>query len=83
MILAPSQRMRVSQNKYIIIGVPEPAKNKNMGESTVMMDARRATFVLNQRLSRRMSKMPVAKPRMIDGSLMLYRERPKMETESF
>ena len=70
MILEPSSRRRVGQNTIIIRGVPLPAKNKKGAESTVKTEPTIATLFLNQRLSKRISKTPRIKPKIILGNLI-------------
>lgn len=67
--MEPSHSNNVGQKTTMIRGVPEPAMNKNEAESTARMEARRATLLLNQRLSKRIRSKPRISPMMILGSL--------------
>lgn len=75
--------MRASQKMYMIVGVPESARNKKAVESVVKMEPTMATSDLNQRFSNNTIKNAAKAPMMIDGSLMEYKDRPKIETLAF
>lgn len=70
-IFEPSHRRKVGQNTSIISGVPELARYKNGMERIVNTDASRATFDLNQRFNKRISKKPKKVPIIILGSLIV------------
>lgn len=67
-IFDPNQSNRVGQKTSIIRGVPEPAKYRKEAESTARMEASKATLVLNQRFSRRISNTPKQTPMIMLGS---------------
>lgn len=68
-ILEPSQSKSVGQKTSIISGVPEPAKKRKEADSIARIEASRATLVLNQRLSNRISNRPSINPMTMLGSL--------------
>ena len=69
-ILDPSHRISASQKMYIMVGVPEPAKNKKAVESVVRKDPTMATSDLNQRLRSKTMNKAAKTEIMMDGSLM-------------
>ena len=69
-ILEPSHKMSASQKTYMIVGVPEPARNRKATDNVVRIEPTMATSFLNQRLRRRMRNSAVSTAIIIDGSLM-------------
>lgn len=75
--------MTASQKTIMIVGVPEPARNRNAVDSVVKIEPTIATSDLNQRLSSRITNKPVNTAIMIDGSLMEYKDMPNNEMLAF
>lgn len=68
-IFEPSHNNKVGQKTNIINGVPEPAIKRKVAERIAIMDASRATLVLNQRLSKRIINKPRKRPIIMLGNL--------------
>ena len=75
--------MTASQNTIMIVGVPEPARNKNAVDRVVRIEPTIATSDLNQRLRSRITNRPVSTAMIIDGNLMEYRDMPNSEMLAF
>ena len=69
-IFEPSQRMKVSQKIYIIVGVPMPARVRKPADSVVRIEPMIATSFLNQRFRSKMINKPENTPMIMDGSLI-------------
>lgn len=82
-ILEPSHKSKESQKIYMIVGVPEVARNRKAALSTVRTEPNIATSDLNQRLMSNTMRSAVKTPIIIDGSLMEIRFRPKRLRLSF
>lgn len=82
-ILEPSQSKTVGQKTSIISGVPEPARYKNGAESTVRIEAIKATLFLNQRFKSKIKNNPSKMPIIILGNLIAKGLSPRKWTEIF
>lgn len=69
-IFEPSHNNNVGQKTTMMSGVPVPARWRNGIERTVIMLARSATLLLNQRFSNRIIKKPRAIATMMLGNLI-------------